>query len=202
MTETTFAATIEWFGPYPSLTNVHWVARDDWEHGLYMATGERDEIRFIGWTPDGMGRVFDTTHPEHNTILAREGNQRFYIGYVRPLTGSKVLRDNIEANAALTLIRALKPELNDRSYDPKPPAGNNCCMSVFSCFYGTESRDGTYPAVDPPPGFPVIVAYNPHAQERGGCWIRVYTPTPQELQHQEAEISIDTAAVVLVDDFL
>ena len=202
MTETTFAATIEWLGPYLSLTTVHKVAKDDWEHGLYMAAGERDEIRFIGWTSDGMGRVFDTTHFEHNKILPREGNQSFYIGYVRPLTGAKVLRDNIEANAALTLIRALKPELNDRSYDPKPPAGINCCMSVFSCFYGTELRDGNYPAVDPPPGFPVIVAYNPHARDRRGLWIRVYTPTPQELRQQDAEFSTDTAAVALVDDFL
>ena len=203
MTETTFAAAIEWYGPYPNLMTVDQEAKGSWEHGLYMAVGERDEIRFIGWTPDGLAsRVFDTTHAEHNKILRREGNQSFYIGYVHPPTHSTILRNNIEANAALTLIRALKPELNDRSHDPEPRAGKNCGMSVFSCFYGTESRDGHYPAVDPPPGFPVIVAYNPNAQKRGGCWIRVYTPTPQELQHQDAEFSPDTAAFALIDDFL
>ena len=146
--------------------------------------------------------MFDTKHPEHNEILTREGNQGFYIGYVHPATNSRALRNNIEANAALTLIRALQPKLNDRSLDPEPPAGNKCCMAVFSCFYSTEMRnDGYYASVDSPPVFPVIVASNPYANDRRGSKIKVYAPVTHESLHQDCGVDSDTGAVAIIDDF-
>lgn len=131
--------------------------------GLYMTLDEHDEARFIGWTPDGLAnRVLDVGHPEHNELLQDEGNRSFYLGDVHPYTGATTLRQNIGANAALLLTRTLRPVLNGQFPDPEPPAGNDCCMSVFSCFYGIENME----AIDPPPEFPTIVAYNPHSGHR------------------------------------
>ena len=192
----TFAATIEWYGPYPNLTAVYQAANaDDWSYGLYMALGGDDEPHFISWTPDGLAnRVLNVDHPEHNDLLLNEGNHSFYLGDVHPHTGSAELRNNIGANAALLLIRTLDPMLNHQFPDPEPPAGNNCCMSVFSCFYGIENMEA---AIDPPPGFPAIVAHNPHARNGAGRRIMVYAPAPQELQHQDAE----PQAVAFIHDF-
>ena len=158
---TTFAATIEWYGPYPNLTAVHQAANNDgWVGGLYMTLDEHGKARFIGWTPDELAnRVLDVGHPEHNELLQDEGNRSFYLGDVFPYTEARYLKRNIGANAALLLIRTLRPVLNGQFPNPEPPAGNDCCMSVFSCFYGIKNMEAT----DPPPEFPTIAAYNPHS---------------------------------------
>ena len=160
-----------------------------------MALGEHDEARFIGWTPDALAdRVLDMGRLEHNKLPKGEGNRSFYIGEVHPRTRDAGLRQNIGANAALLLIRTLEPMLNAQSRDPEPTAGNNCCMSVFSCFYDIENKE----AIDPPPGFPTIVAYNPYANNQTGRRIEVYAPAPQELQYQDAE----PRAVAFIRDLL
>ena len=185
----TFAATIEWYGPYPNLTAVHQaVIADDWSgpwtDGLYMALGEHDKAHFIAWAPDTLAdRVLDMDCLEHDKLPKGEGNRSFYIGDVHPYTGRNAnLRQNIGANAALLLIRTLEPVLNDQP--PEPQAGNNCCMSVFSCFYDINNHEE---AIDPLPGFPVIVAYNPYANNQTGRRITVYAPAPPKLQYQDAE---------------
>ena len=185
----TFAATIEWYGPYPNLTAVHQAVNNDWKYpwtdGLYMALGEHDKARFIDWIPDALAdRVLDMGRLEHDKLPKDEGNRSFYIGDVHPYTGNTNLRKNIGANAALLLIRTLKPVLNDQFPDPEPPAGNNCRMSVFSCFYDINNHEE---AIDPLPGFPVIVAYNPYANNQTGRRITVYAPAPPGLQYQDAE---------------
>ena len=175
-----FPAIVEWYGRYNTLTALHQAAMiDEWDYGLYMTLGEYDVARYIGWTPNGMAdRVTNVNHPEHNQLLTDNGNQSYYLWDVFPAFGGAVALNNTGSNAALALIRALQPELNNPDNYPRPPAGNNCCVSVFSCCFGPHAEpQNVHPSVDPPPGFPVVVAYNPHAQMNN--WIRIDAAVPQ-----------------------
>ena len=169
-----FPAIVEWYGPYDTLSALHEKATNDqWEYGLYMALGEHGNARYIGWTVDGLAtKVTNVDHPEHNVLLEDGGNTSYYLGYAYPDFGGKTAQNNTGSNAARALIRALLPELNNPDNYPNPPAGNNCCVSVFSCFYGADDAH-----IDPPPAFPVVVTYNPYAQENN--WIRIEAVAPQ-----------------------
>lgn len=159
------AVIISWFGMYENTEALRQEAVDpeggwQWNRTLYMATGEQG-IRYIGSVRDQARRYDCITCFPDDPLLERGGNLFFWLGSIqtRPVHNRNAIPAGgpNDLNAVEhALIRFLQPELNNM-----PREAPDDSLSVFSCFYGLETdENGDWVPVDPPAGFPILVAYD------------------------------------------
>ena len=145
------AVIVEWWGPYTlsaARENNSWEDHESPVFVLYMALGN-GKVRYITCKEWSERRADNFPHDPH---LSDRGNQSFYLGWV--CSGDP--RETWET-AQWTLIRALRPELNEAPARC-PPEWNDdqYCGSVCSWFYSLDGMEKR----EPPLGFPTVITFH------------------------------------------
>ena len=158
------ALIVWWYGPYQGIDAFRENTTNRAQ--LYMAVSD-GEPRHIGATaePDVRFDVEDPNHDDTFAGLAADGCE-LYVGEITPGPASGL------AAAAQRAADALRCVVLD---DPSPDG----YVSLYSSFYAGEIDDAVndFPPAVPPPGFPIVVAFNPvPAPERSGNWTIVRVP--------------------------